>query len=115
MGSASASSPAVAGWSRRISSMVRLLSSPIAFSTASMPAMYPICYVPVKVHTVRGLGPFGWFSLAHAVAIIAVAIRPRADEVPRLRRALAFDLDRPASTADELVLQQLVCRAGDLD
>jgi hypothetical protein len=37
------------------------------------------------------------------------------DEVPRLELALPLDRDRPAGFALELVCQQIVCRARDLD
>src|SRR5258706_8920112 len=41
--------------------------------------------------------------------------RARPHEVPGLHLALALDQDRPSWPADELILQQLVRRARDLD
>jgi hypothetical protein len=43
------------------------------------------------------------------------AIRPRSNQVPGLHLSLALDQDRSPSPADELILQQLVRRARDLD
>src|SRR3954465_11404663 len=51
MGSASASSPAVVGWSRRISRTVRRLSSASACNTASMALTYPYGYVSARLHS----------------------------------------------------------------
>src|SRR6187402_1153065 len=41
--------------------------------------------------------------------------RSAADDVPGLHLALALDGDRPPRLADELVLEQLLRRPGDLD
>src|SRR5689334_1570885 len=52
--------------------------------------------------------------VSRRVARLAVGCR-EADEEPRLDVALALDRDRPARLAPELVREQLVCRARNLD
>ena len=53
--------------------------------------------------------------VTHLTCFPLPPVRPCPDEVPGLHRALPLDLDRPTLRADELVLQQIVRRTGDLD